>query len=183
MKRIKFFAALVAILLTPLFTSCDEIKSLVDLELKTNYIVDVPVQLVNADAQSAAFNMSLSDVEDLNEYLDAIKDLAITDIEVSILNYKGDDYTGAMEITADGASLWSRNDVVASAIKPFTLIDDPNLDQDVLFQIAAKLLENQTVRGGVKVKFDRTEPMNTSFTIRCKFMLDVTVNPLNTIDE
>ncbi len=176
MKTLKFFAALVAVI--SLFTSCEQLKSLADVEVNTNYIVDVPVKLVNADMQSASFSMSLSEVDDLSKYLDLLKDLTISDIELSVLGYQGDVYSGGLELTVDGATLWYSDDVIASNIDSFSLRNDANLDEGVLSQVAMKLLSNESVRGGLIVNSDSSDPITANFTVRCKFILEVIANPL-----
>ncbi len=174
----RFFATLVTLAIATLFTNCEQLKSLADVDVSTNYIVDMPIKLVSADAQSASFSMSLSDVDDLSKYLDLLKDLAIEDIELSVLGYQGDIYTGDLELTADGATLWHKDDVIASNIEPFRLKSDANLNQDVLNQMAMKLLSNESVRGGLNVNSDSSDPITASFTVRCKFILKITANAL-----
>ncbi len=178
MKTMRIFTTLVVLAITSIFTSCEQLKSLADVDINTNYIVDIPVKLVSADAQSTSFSMSLADVDELDEYFDLLKDLTISDIELSVLSYQGDIYTGDLELTADGATLWHKDDVIASNIEPFKLKSDANLDKDVLAKLAKKLLNKESVKGGLNVESDNSDPITASFTVRCKFILDITANVL-----
>ncbi len=174
----KFLATIVAFATTMLLTSCEQIKSLADINLDTNYIVDIPVQLIKSDAQGASFSMSIASIDELKQYLDKLEGLTITDIELCVLNYQGDDYSGDLELVTDGATLWSREDVVASEIEPFRLKSDDNLNRDTLNRLAKKLLNKESVEGGLNVTSDSADPVSASFTVRCKFLLEITVNPL-----
>lgn len=179
MKKFKFLATMFAFISSSLFVSCDAITSLADVDINTNYIVDIPVELVNADMQSCEFSMSLADIDDLSEYLDKLKDLKIEDIELSVLNYQGDEFNGDLTLTVDGETLWSKEDVNPETIGTISLQEEQeNLNQATLNQLGLKLLSGKDVKGGLIVETESTDPITASFTVRCKFIMEITANPL-----
>ncbi len=170
---IKLFAMLAAF---AIFSGCDKLKELADVEFQSEVAIDIPVRLNNDTSGEDQLEVKLSGVKELKEYMDYLEKIKVTSFVVSVPAYNGSDAVYDLELKVDGSTVYKGNDVdVPEMRQKGTTINVA--DQSTLERIGNNLLNNKkiVVRGRAETK---SGAVTASFTVRCTIKMEITANPL-----
>ena len=175
-KSLKIVMAFVAI--SVLLSSCDKLIKLANIKLDLKKTVEIPIEIVNKKMDQGTFSFSLGDIDAADEYLERLDDVIIKDIVLSIEDYKGDDITVQFDFQIGNGVVWAGNSIKPKEFSPLRLSKSPDFDKNVLKDAGKKLLDGSVVSGTFKTS-SNTDIINTSFTVKCEFEIQVVANPLD----
>ncbi len=158
-------------------TSCDELKDAADIDFNTTVSADITVSIT--EPGTTYDNTTILDLsnEDTEDHLDKIKNVSITKLTYTVINFAGDaagTITG--DLKADGVTLHSvANQNVSDAFFSATVFEvtDPNLIKNA----AQKLLNNHHLTLQTTGTADYTTSL--FFIVRVTAELKVKANALD----
>ncbi|WP_319272956.1 hypothetical protein [uncultured Draconibacterium sp.] len=137
---------LLLLIIPALLFSCDKVDELNTIEFDTTLSMDIPVAVVEPTAQiaksgQAEFTFSqtqttrLSDIDEISDYLNKLKSIAINDMEIAFSNLGEGEEIISIEISVTGAGTI----VTLNNISATNNVQNPDIDNAVLMQAATIL--------------------------------------------
>ena len=170
---IKLFTILAAF---AIFSGCDKLKELTDVNLNSEVKIDIPVKLNNDTSGEDQLEVKLSQAEELKDYINYLKNIKVTSLVVSVPAYNGSNAIYDLELKIDGSTVYKGNNVNVPEMKrQGTTINVA--EQDVFDRIGKNLLNNKkiVVRG---IAETTSGAVTANFTVRCTIKMKITANPL-----
>lgn len=158
-------------------TSCDQLKSLIKLNIDTQYDIDVPISLNAAGSEIGSDTISLADDKEVEENLEYLTDIAINSIKLSITSYSGTAAIYDVDLSSDDTSVVSLKDVNIPELfesKEVIVIKDAAALKD----ISKKLLKNKQVKLDFKAINKSGAPVTADFNIHCVIDAKVSASPI-----
>ncbi len=164
---------LLLLLVSTLLFSCDKIDEINTIEFDTTLSMDIPVAVVGTTAllnksAQAEFSFSqsqttrLSDIEEVSDYLNKLKSIAINDVEIAISNLGADEVINTIDISVTGAGTL----VTLTDISAANNVQSPDIDSAVLMQAVSILNSTKEIEVTVSGTTN-TAPM--SFIVNMDF--------------
>lgn len=137
---------LLLLIIPALLFSCDKIEEINTVEFDTTLSMDIPVAVVEPTAQiaksaEAEFTFSqthttrLSEIDEISDYLNKLKSIAINDMEIAVSNLGEGEVINSMEISVTGAGTL----VTVTNISATSGVQNPDIDNAALTQAATIL--------------------------------------------
>lgn len=163
--------------------SCEKVKEATTIDFETTMSVEIPVEVVDPgisaivkSAQvsysfSQSLTESLEDNDNINNYLDHLKSIAINDVDIAFSGLQADQIIENIDISVEGVG------VIASIenVSPTNLLHQPEINSSVLIQIA-NILNNEKEITIVVSGTTNEAPMN--FLVDTSFDLHIEASPL-----
>lgn len=175
MKNTIKFLTIVAVF-SYIFTSCDEVEKLADVDFNTTVTQNVPVFInQNQGAINESAILSL-DNNDTNKYLSKIKDVKITKLTYKITKFSGD-AKGSINVDfkADNIVLETESFIVKNAYDNATVFEVKDVNK--LNEMAKLLKTNKSISVGITGQ-SVAEENSMDFNVKVTAQLEITANPL-----
>ena len=174
----KLFKLLTIVLVIFIFNSCDDTKDLADITINTNFTKTIQLGApIGVDKPlEANRDLELSN-DEINEYVDKIKEIKINKITYKFIDFIGDPNCSFsnVEMKADG-NLFETNDyVIKETIDNgvvFTITDE----EDLNIMAASFLADNKVT---FNMTGNSTSTAMTAFKMEITFDLTIIASPLN----
>ncbi|MDX8340802.1 hypothetical protein SLH46_16515 [Draconibacterium sp. IB214405] len=143
---------LLLLIFSALLFSCDKIDEANTFEFDTTVSMDIPVAVIETSAQAQksaladyAFSVtqtnSLSEIEEIADYLDKLKSIDINDLEIVISNLGEGELVKSIEISVDGVGVLVTLTDISMENTTFT----PEIDDSKLIQAASILSSTKAI--------------------------------------
>lgn len=173
----KFSILLAALVL--IFSSCDELKDLADVEFDAEFNADIPVtnmavsKSASLDDTSIPFGgsylLELESDEEVAKYIDLLEGIVLTGYTMKPIGLTGEQMLNAITIKVNEVVMFSATDVVGTS--EYTEAD---VDQAAIDEFTNSLLQNKKAT----ISVEGTSNMTVNIVISQLFKTTITANPL-----
>lgn len=163
------------------FNSCNKIKEAVTEDFYTTLKVDIPVEVADTAttakstnagyAFTASHTESLEDNDKVKDYLDLLKSIEVTDVDIEFSGIVGDQVIGAIKLSIENIGVIATLENVNTSNLTF----HPEINSSVLIQIANELYFSKKITM-TATGISNAAPMN--FNVATSLDLHIEASPL-----